>query len=105
MIVVGLCCSAESKLLSDQTLSISGKVCDEQTDLDPSLSLNQSFQGPPFLLSPLFQCLICGQSIERSMRSYWKRKGHLLCSTCRDQIDSGEESRDFDPLDQLNHQG
>ena len=38
------------------------------------------------------------------MRSYWKRKGHLLCSTCRDQIDSGEESRVVDPLDQINHQ-
>ena len=105
MIVVGLCCSAESKLLSDQTFVDIWKVCDEQTDLDPSLSLNQSFQGPAFLLPPLFLCLICGQSIERSMRSYWKRKGHLLCSTCRDQIDSGEESRGVDPLDQLNHQG
>ena len=34
----------------------------------------------------------CGQTIERSMRSFWKRKGHLLCSTCRDRLDSGETS-------------
>lgn len=39
-------------------------------------------------MPPLFQCLICGQSIERSMKVFWKRKGHLLCSTCRDRIDS-----------------
>ena len=43
-------------------------------------------------MPPLFQCLICGQSIERSMRAFWKRKGHLLCSTCRDRLDNPSES-------------
>lgn len=43
-------------------------------------------------MPPLFQCLMCGQTIERSMRAFWKRKGHLLCSTCRDRIDSADET-------------
>ena len=41
-------------------------------------------------MPPMFQCLICGQTIERSMRAFWKRKGHLLCSTCRDRLDHDE---------------
>ncbi|QNI73929.1 hypothetical protein SynNOUM97013_01871 [Synechococcus sp. NOUM97013] len=45
-------------------------------------------------MSPLFQCLMCGQSIERSMKVFWKRKGHLLCSTCRDRMDSEQPPSD-----------
>ncbi|EAU73431.1 hypothetical protein RS9916_28009 [Synechococcus sp. RS9916] len=47
-------------------------------------------------MPPLFRCLMCGQTIERSMRAFWKRKGHLLCSTCRDRIDSGAETTTSD---------
>jgi hypothetical protein len=39
-------------------------------------------------MSPMFQCLICRQTIERSTRAYWKHKGHLLCSTCKDNIEA-----------------
>ncbi len=56
-------------------------------------------------MTPLFQCLICGQSIERSKRSYWKRKGHLLCSTCRDRLDSGELDQDDGPKDHFSRRG
>ena len=41
------------------------------------------------IMSPMFQCLICRQTIERSTRTYWKHKGHLLCSTCKDNIEAG----------------
>ena len=34
---------------------------------------------------PLFLCKDCGLRIERSMAAYWKNRGHLLCSTCRDR--------------------
>ncbi len=51
-------------------------------------------------MSPLFQCLICGQTIERSMRIFWKRKGHLLCSTCRDRIDADQGSHGQEPAPQ-----
>ena len=60
-------------------------------------------QEPAASMSPLFQCLICGQSIERSKRSYWKRKGHLLCSTCRDRIDSGEDHPVDEPSSYRSH--
>jgi hypothetical protein len=39
-------------------------------------------------MSPMFQCLLCKQTIERSTRTYWKHKGHLLCSTCKDNIEA-----------------
>jgi hypothetical protein len=41
-------------------------------------------------MSPLFRCLICGKDIERSTRSFWRNKGHLLCSSCKDQLEAGE---------------
>ena len=34
---------------------------------------------------PLFSCKDCGMRIERSMATYWKHKGQLLCSTCQDR--------------------
>ncbi|WP_036923952.1 hypothetical protein [Prochlorococcus marinus] len=37
-------------------------------------------------MSPIFRCLICRKDIERSTKSYWNKKGHLLCSTCLDQM-------------------
>lgn len=51
-------------------------------------------------MSPLFQCLICGQTIERSMRAFWKRKGHLLCSSCRDRMDTTDPSHDTNTTSQ-----
>jgi len=38
-------------------------------------------------MSPLFKCLSCGQNIERSTKTFWKKKGHILCSTCQDKIE------------------
>ena len=38
-------------------------------------------------MSPIFKCLICRKDIERSTKTFWKKKGHLLCSTCLDNID------------------
>ena len=38
-------------------------------------------------MSPIFKCLICRRDIERSTRTFWIKKGHLLCSTCLDDID------------------
>ena len=36
---------------------------------------------------PIFKCLICRKDIERSTKTFWIKKGHLLCSTCLDNID------------------
>ena len=38
-------------------------------------------------MSPLFKCVSCGQDIERSKKTFWKKKGHILCSTCQDKIE------------------
>ena len=38
-------------------------------------------------MSPIFKCLICRKDIERSTKTYWIKKGHLLCSTCLDNIE------------------
>ena len=38
-------------------------------------------------MSPLFKCFSCGQDIERSIKTFWKKKGHILCSTCQDKIE------------------
>ena len=37
-------------------------------------------------MSPIFKCLICRKDIERSKKSFWSNKGHLLCSSCLDKI-------------------
>ena len=39
------------------------------------------------VMSPIFKCLICRKDIERSTKTFWVKKGHLLCSTCLDSID------------------
>ena len=36
---------------------------------------------------PIFKCLICKKDIERSTKTYWSKKGHVLCSTCLDEIE------------------
>ena len=38
-------------------------------------------------MSPIFKCLICRRDIERSTKTFWSKKGHLLCSSCLDSID------------------
>ena len=38
-------------------------------------------------MTPIFKCLICRKDIERSTKTFWSKKGHLLCSTCLDNID------------------
>ena len=43
-------------------------------------------------MSPIFKCLICRKDIERSTKTFWKKKGHLLCSTCLDNIDKNTNS-------------
>jgi len=70
--------------------AVSPRVCDEHRRT--LLQGDHEVARAACVMPPMFQCLICGQTIERSMRSFWKRKGHLLCSTCRDRLDSGETS-------------
>ena len=38
-------------------------------------------------MSPIFKCLICRKDIERSTKTFWVKKGHLMCSTCLDEIE------------------
>ena len=38
-------------------------------------------------MPPIFKCFSCGQDIERSTKIFWKKKGHILCSTCQDKIE------------------
>ena len=40
---------------------------------------------------PIFKCLICKKDIERSKKTFWSKKGHLLCSTCLDDIDKKKD--------------
>ena len=51
-------------------------------------------------MSPLFKCLGCGQNIERSTKTFWKKKGHILCSTCQDKI---EQETAFTQKNRLKH--
>ena len=43
------------------------------------------------LMTPIFKCLICRKDIERSKKTFWKKKGHLLCSTCLDNIEKNNK--------------
>ena len=45
-------------------------------------------------MSPIFKCLICRKDIERSKKTFWVKKGHLLCSTCLDNMDLDRKPRD-----------
>ena len=38
-------------------------------------------------MTPIFKCLICRNDIERSTKTFWVKKGHLLCSSCLDDLD------------------
>ena len=41
---------------------------------------------------PLFRCQGCNMRIERSMATYWRNKGKLLCSSCLDSRETTEAS-------------
>ena len=41
-------------------------------------------------MAPIFKCLICRRDIERSTKTFWVKKGHLLCSTCLDNIEKNQ---------------
>ena len=43
-------------------------------------------------MPPIFKCLICRKDIERSTKTFWIKKGHLLCSTCLDNIEENNFS-------------
>ena len=38
-------------------------------------------------MSPIFKCFNCAQDIERSTKTFWRKKGHIICSTCQDKIE------------------
>ena len=42
-------------------------------------------------MSPIFKCLICKKDIERSTNTFWAKKGHLLCSSCLDEIEKKQK--------------
>ena len=46
-------------------------------------------------MTPIFKCLICRKDIERSTKTFWSKKGHLLCSTCLDNIDKNSDDKKF----------
>ena len=48
-----------------------------------------------FNMSPIFKCLICRMDIERSTKTFWIKKGHLLCSTCLDNIDKNLNNKNI----------
>jgi len=45
-------------------------------------------------MSPIFKCLICRRDIERSIKTFWVKKGHLLCSSCLDKIDKNKLNKE-----------
>ena len=44
-------------------------------------------------MTPIFKCLICRKDIERSKKTFWVKKGHLLCSTCLDSIENQSKKK------------
>ena len=44
-------------------------------------------------MTPIFKCLICRKDIERSTKTFWSKKGHLLCSTCLDNIEKNTSKK------------
>ena len=44
-------------------------------------------------MAPIFKCLICRKDIERSTKTFWNKKGHLLCSTCLDKIEKNPKDK------------
>ena len=44
---------------------------------------------------PIFKCLICRKDIERSTQTFWAKKGHLLCSSCLDEIEKKQKKTQY----------
>ena len=44
-------------------------------------------------MTPIFKCLICRRDIERSTKSFWIKKGHLLCSSCLDDMEINKHKK------------
>ena len=44
-------------------------------------------------MTPIFKCLICRRDIERSTKTFWIKKGHLLCSSCLDSIEKNSQKK------------
>ena len=44
-------------------------------------------------MTPIFKCLMCRKDIERSTKTFWRKKGHLLCSTCLDSIEKNQDNK------------
>ena len=57
------------------------------TKITSTLSVNWVIK-----MTPIFKCLICKKDIERSTKTFWKKKGHLLCSTCLDNLGKIEKN-------------
>ena len=49
--------------------------------------IRKEFTSKKKIMCPIFKCLICRKDIERSTNTFWVKKGHLLCSTCLDEIE------------------
>jgi len=47
---------------------------------------------------PLFRCHGCNMRIERSMATYWRNKGKMLCSSCLDSQETTGASPQPRPL-------
>ena len=54
-------------------------------------------------MSPIFKCLICRKDIERSTKTFWIKKGHLLCSTCLDDIDKDKKTLIISRFEKVNN--
>ena len=54
------------------------------------INIKNQFEQIEKIMSPIFKCLICRKDIERSTKIFWKKKGHLLCSTCLDRIEKSQ---------------
>ena len=44
-------------------------------------------------MPPIFKCLICRKDIERSTKTFWIKRGHLLCSSCLDSIEKNSSNK------------
>ncbi len=44
---------------------------------------------------PIFKCLICRRDIERSTKTFWSKKGHILCSSCLDNMDNKDKNKNL----------
>ena len=41
-------------------------------------------------MSSIFKCFSFGQDIGRSKKTFWRKKGHILCSNFQDKIEEEE---------------